>query len=133
MGTFILFAIILIVIILLFFAKDYYKDYKKMERNGGIRKKYKVLIDYFIEFDPEMIVLKETNMYCFLGAQHYKGSLTFRFQHTFDKININFTMNHNYLGVHKLEWVFHENMPQEDMIYHIEREIKQYCTEKFNN
>ena len=42
-------------------------------------------------------------------------------------------MNHNYLGVHKLEWVFHENMPQEDMIYHIEREIKQYCTEKFNN
>ncbi len=133
MSTLFTFLIIILAITILRFAKDSYKDYKKVAKEGGIRNKYKDLINYFIDSDPEMKIIKETNMYCNLAAQHYYAYLSFRFQHTFDKINISAYINHRYLGDHKLDWVFHENMPQDDMIYHIEKKINEYMNNLTNN
>jgi len=133
MGTLFTFLIIIIAITILRFAKDSYKDYKKVAKEGGIRNKYNVLINHFINSDPQMKIIKETNMYCYLSAQHYYACLSFRFQHTFDKINISVYINHRDLGNHKLNWVFRENMPQDDMIYHIEKRINEYMNDVTNN
>lgn len=133
MGTLFTFLIIIIAITILRFTKDSYKDYKKVAKEGGIRNKYNVLINHFIDLDPQMKIIKETNMYCYLSAQHHYACLSFRFQHTFDKINISVYINHRDLGNHKLNWVFRENMPQDDMIYHIEKRINEYMNDVTNN
>ena len=62
MGTLFTFLIIITAITILRFAKDSYKDYKKVAKKGGIRDKYKVLINYFIDTDPKMKIIKETNL-----------------------------------------------------------------------
>ena len=67
MGTLFTFLIIIIAITILRFAKDSYKDYKKVAKEGGIRNKYNVLINHFIDLDPQMKIIKETNMYCYLS------------------------------------------------------------------
>lgn len=83
MGTFVIFAIIIIAIIIFSFAKDSYKESDKIVKEGGIRKKYKVLIDNFIEPESGMKVIKETNSYCCVGLQNQLGHVVFHFQHTF--------------------------------------------------
>lgn len=126
MGTFLIFIIIVVAIILYSFAKDSYKENDKIVKEGGIRKKYKTLIDNFIDLDSGMKVIKETNIYCCVGMQNQVGHLVFHFQHTFNKINVTFDMKNLFLGEHKLDWDFPETMPQGDMIYQIETRTRQY-------
>lgn len=126
MGTFWIFVLIIVTIIIFNFAKDSYKENDKIVKEGGIRKKYKTLIDNFIDPDSGMIVTKETNTYCCVAMQNHTGHVAFHFQHTFNKINVTFDMKNIFLGEHKLEWVFPETIPQEDMIYQIETRTRQY-------
>lgn len=126
MGTFLIFVSIVVAIIIFNFAKDSYKENDKIVKEGGIRKKYKTLIDNFIDQDSGMTVTKETNTYCCVAMQNQAGYVAFHFQHTFEKINIKFDMKNIFLGEHKLEWNFPETMPQNDMIYHIENRTRQY-------
>ena len=134
MGTFTIFLIIIAVIVIFSFAKDSYKENDKMVKEGGIRRKYKTLIENFIGPDSGMKVVKETNTYMCVGMKNQMGSIAFHFHHTFNKINVTFEMKNLMLGDHKLDWDFPETMPQEDMIKHIETRTRQYMdnvTSKF--
>ena len=126
MSTFLFFIIIIVVIVIISFTKDSYKENNKIIKEGGIRQKYKTLIDNFIDPESGMHVIKETNTYMCVGMKNQMGSIAFHFQHTFNKINVTFDMKNIFLGDHKLDWDFPETMPQEDMIKHIETRTRQY-------
>ena len=133
MGTFLILVLIVVAIILFNFAKDSYQENNKIVKEGGIRKKYKKLIDHFIDAGSGMNVIKETNTYCCVARQNSVGCVAFHFQHTFNKINVTFDMKNIFLGSHKLDWDFPETMPQEDMIYQIEKRTRQYMDNVTNN
>lgn len=124
---FIVFLIIAIVVLMIFhFIKDSYSESNSVAKEGGIRIKYKTLIDHFICPEEGLNVLSETNTYVCVGTKNAAGSMVFHFQHTFKKINVTFKLNNVFLGNHKLEWDFPETMPQEDMIRHIETKTRSY-------
>lgn len=106
--------------------KDSKTETDKLVKEGGIYNKYKTLIDYFIDPDSGMKVVEKTNKYMYVGMRNSSGSITFHFQHTFNKINVTFDMKNIFVGDHKLEWDFPETMPQTDMIKHIENSTRQY-------
>ena len=135
MSTFVIFLIIIIVIVVVHFAKDSYNESEKVAKEGGIRTKYKMLIDNFADPSSGMHIIKETNKYISLGMTNSAGSINFNFQHTFNQIDVTFEMNNVFVGNHKLNWSFPETMDQNEMIYQIETRTKQYIdnvTSKFN-
>lgn len=135
MGTVILFIVIIFVISLFAFAKDSHKENNKLLKEGGMRVKYKTLINNFIEPDSGLKVVEETSNYVCVAMRNTSETIVFHFQHTFNKINITFEMKNIFLGEHKLSWKFPETMSQVDMIEQIESRIRQYMdvvSSKFN-
>ena len=126
MITFLIFVAIIVVIMIFSFAKDSYKENDKLVKQGGMRVKYRTLIDNFIDDDSGLRVVKETNNYVCVGMKNTSGSIVFHFQHTFDKINVTFEMKNIFIGDHKLEWSFPEYMDQQQMIDRIETSTRKY-------
>lgn len=126
MSTFLIFVAIIVVIIIFNFAKDSYNENDKLVKQGGMRVKYRTLIDNFIDPDSGLKVVKETNNYVCVGMKNASGSIAFHFQHTFDKINVTFEMKNIFIGNHKLDWTFPEFMDQQQMIDRIESSTRQY-------
>ncbi|MDD5998015.1 MAG: hypothetical protein PUC42_14045 [Bacteroidales bacterium] len=122
----VVFVLIIVGLLIYSFAKDTYSETNKIVKEGGIYKKYKILIDNFIEEESGMRIIKESNTYMCVGMKNHTGSVTFHFQHTYNQINVTFEMKNIFIGDHKLEWDFPETMPQTDMIKHIETRTRQY-------
>lgn len=123
MGIIIIIAITLVVIIVFCFTKDTYEENKKVSKEGGIIKKYKVLIDSILSIDPHMKIISATNTYCYIATRETYGQVAFYLQHTYGQINIKIEFNNPDYGAQSLEFDFDENMPQEDMIYHIDKSV----------
>ncbi|MCQ2296316.1 MAG: hypothetical protein MJZ45_02820 [Bacteroidales bacterium] len=106
--------------------KDSTNENIKVKNEGGIRTKYSKLINNFIDPDSGMRIVEETDTYICIAMSNTSGQIAFHFQHTFGSINVTMKMNNIFLGKHKLEWDFPENMSQEAMITKIETETRQY-------
>ncbi|MGM9694534.1 MAG: hypothetical protein ACI3YC_05960 [Alloprevotella sp.] len=126
MDTIVIFIIIIVGFVIFSFAKDSIAETDKIVKEGGIYNKYKTLINNFIDPESGMKVIQKTNKYMCVGMKNSSGSITFHFQHTFNKINVTFEMKNIFIGDHKLDWDFPETMPQSDMIKHIENRTRQY-------
>lgn len=126
MSTFLIFVIIIVIIVIFNFAKDSYNENDKLVKQGGMRVKYRTLIDNFIDPDSGLDVVKETNNYVCVGTQNAAGSIAFHFQHSFNKITVTFEMKNLFIGNHKLDWTFPETMDQQQMIDRIESGTRQY-------
>jgi len=135
MSAFVIFLIIIGVFAVIHFARDSFNESEKVVKEGGIRIKYKTLIDNFADPTSGMKIVKETNKYICVGMTNSSGSIFFHFQHTFSQIDVTFEMKNMFIGNHKLEWSFPETMDQQEMIDQIETRTKQYMdnvTSKFN-
>lgn len=135
MSTFLIFVGIIVVIVIFNFAKDSYNENDKLVKQGGMMVKYRTLINNFIDPESGLKVVKQTNNYVCVGMQNSSGKIVFHFQHTFDKINVTFEMKNIFLGEHKLDWDFPEDMDQQQMINRIESTTRQYMdnvTAKFH-
>ena len=120
LSTFLIFIIIVVVVIITKFAKNSIEETDKMVKEGGMRIKYKTLIDNFIDPSSGMKVIEETNKYVCVGMTNSCGSVVFHFQHTFNQIDVTFEMKNIFIGNHKLDWSFPETMDQDEMIEQIE-------------
>lgn len=126
MSTFLVFIIIVVVIVIIKFAKNSVEETSKVVKEGGMRIKYKTLIDNFIDPSSGMKVIEETNKYVCVGMRNSSGSIVFHFQHTFNQIDVTFEMKNIFIGNHKLDWSFPETMDQDEMIEQIETRTRQY-------
>ena len=126
MSAFLIFIILVIVIVIIKFAKSSIVETDKIVKEGGMRIKYKTLIDNFIDPYSGMKIIEETNKYVCVGMKNSSGSIAFHFQHTFNQIDVTFEMKNIFIGNHKLDWSFPETMDQDEMIEQIETRTRQY-------
>ena len=126
MSTFLIFIAVIVGFSFIKFFADSSKESDKVVKEGGMMVKYGKLISHYLNQPLGLRVVKQTSNYVCLGTQNASGSIVFHFQHTFSSINITFEMKNILVGNHKLDWDFHEAMPQDDMIKHIDNRIEQY-------
>ena len=121
MVTFIILVVILIVGKFLF---DSVQQSNKISSEGGVRKKYKVLIDSLLSADPRNKVFQETNTFVAVGISGAAGSQIFYIQATLGTVTIQMKVNNNPLfGNLNMEWKFPESMNQEHMLIKMNEDI----------
>lgn len=118
------FLIALVIIFILKFLFDTFMQSNDIKKQGGVRKKYSVLIDYILSGHKDARVVKESNTYIAVGVSGIAGSTIFHIQQTYGNVTIQFEVKNNPIFGHiKKEWTFPENMDQELMIQRMNEDI----------
>lgn len=123
------FIIIIIALIVLKFVYDTATQSSEIKAEGGIRKKYSFLVDYFLSCDKRSRIFQENNTFVSVGVSGLAGSQIYYIYPSYGKVSIRLEVKNNPLiGNLKMEWTFPEDMNQEHMIekinYSIEQRIK---------
>ncbi len=118
------FIIIVVVLIIGKFLFDTAKQSSSIKDQGGIRQKYSILINNFLQGHERSRILQSSNTFVAVGVQGAPGSQIFYVFPTYGKVTIRMEMKNNPLwGNMKMEWVFPENMDQNLMIEKINIDI----------
>lgn len=120
------FIVIVIGIIIFSFARDSSKQSTAVIKQGGMKVKYRTLINLFLELDPRMSITKETNSFISLGVSSYGGSVAFFIHQTFGKVTIEWKTTSALTGKHELQWTFDEFMDQHAMYNKINHDVGKY-------
>lgn len=119
------FILIIVGIIAVKFIYDSIQQSNKMQEEGGIRKKYATLIEYFLSGHPNSRIFQQTNTFCAVGVSGVAGSQIYYIQQTFGTVTIQMKIKNNPLcGNLDMEWSFPEDMVQEQMIKKINEDIE---------
>lgn len=118
------FIIIVAILIIGKFLYDSHKQSSKIKSEGGVRKKYNVLIEYILSLDSRNKIFQETNTFVSVGISGAAGSQIFYIQETFSVVNIQMKVRNNPLfGNLNMEWKFPESMNQEQMLIKMNNDI----------
>ena len=109
LSTILIFVILVVVVVVIKFAKSSIVETDKIVKEGGMRIKYKTLIDNFIDPSSGMKIIEETNKYVCVGMKNTSGSVVFHFQHTFNQIDVTFEMKKHLYWQSQIELVFPRN------------------------
>ena len=122
MGSFII-AIVLFFILRFLF--DTWQQSRKIKSEGGLRKKYAILVDYILSCDSKSKIFQETNTFISVGVSGLGGSQIFNICPTYGNVTIQMVIKNNpVFGNQKMEWTFPEEMNQEHMIMKINSDIE---------
>ena len=119
------FIIVLVSFIIIKFIYDSVKQSSKVKSEGGIRKKYSVLIDHLLSGHERCRILQDTNTFVSVGIIGPAGSQIYHIYPSYGNVSIRMEIKNNPIyGNIKMEWTFPENMDQEEMIQNINQGIK---------
>lgn len=107
------------------FFSDYSKQKEKMEKIGGVKKKYSTLINTILSGDSKCRIIQETSTFIRIGVSGISGSTLFDIAQTFGTVTIQYRVDSTVFGKNKLEWVFDENMNQVTMLEKINTDIEE--------
>ncbi len=111
------FIIIVVVFIVGKFLFDSFKQSEQIKSQGGIRKKYSLLVQMLLEADPRAKIIQESNTFIIIGISGPAGAQSFLLQQTFGKLTVQIVVKNNpLLGNMKIERMFPEDMDQEQMM-----------------
>ncbi len=116
----------IVVAVIIKFAYDSNKQAESVSKQGGMRIKYRTLINYVLESDSKAKIFKETSTFISVGVSSLGGTTVFLIQQTFGKVNIQWKFDSPVFGNHKLEWDFDEFLDQNKMIQKIENDLSIY-------
>lgn len=150
--------IIIVSIILIRFGIALNKQSSDINKQGGMRKKYSELIEFFYSFNPNMKIIKETSTFIkvegygvnrslsfqmqpFMYLEEYgmKEKMSFDIQHTFNSVIIHMTIKHIFRNKEigdkeRLKWEFNTHIiSQENMIGQIAIDMLQHQIINFPN
>lgn len=119
------FIIVLVAFTIIKFIYDSVKQSSKVKSEGGIRKKYSVLIDRLLSAHEKCRILQDTNTFVSVGIIGHAGSQIYHIYPSYGNVSIRMEIKNNPLfGNMKMEWTFPEDMDQEDMIQNIYQGIE---------
>lgn len=119
------FIIAIVVFIVIKFIFDSVKQSNEVASQGGVRKKYSVLIDHILTGHENARVFQETNTFVSVGVSGIAGSTIFYIQQAYGNVNIQYKVKNNpIIGEMKKEWTFPENMDQNLMIRRINEDLE---------
>jgi hypothetical protein len=122
----VIFILIIIIIALLLFIYNSQKQSIQVSKEGGMRNKYSLLINFILEGDPRVRVIRETATSIDLGMVSAGGATSFFLTQTFGNITVQWKMRSPIFGEHEMEWEFHEYLNQEKMIEKINIDLEKY-------
>ena len=123
--------IAIVVIVMIRFASDNNKQANAVAKQGGMRKKYAVLINCLTE-GQNCRILQEGGTYIRVGSISAGGSTIFDFTQTFGTITIQWISKSVIMGNHKLEWEFDEFLDQHQMFAKICHDVEAYTNNVLN-
>ncbi|HNW96808.1 MAG TPA: hypothetical protein PKK00_00190 [Bacteroidales bacterium] len=104
----ILIIILIVVFIIGKFFYDKNKQASKITMEGGMRHKYRELIELLMSGDSRTKIYQETSDSITLGISNIGGKTFFTLTQTFGNITIQWKVDSPVFGKHKMEWTFHE-------------------------
>lgn len=125
--------IALVVFMVIKFASDSNKQANAVAKQGGMRKKYKTLVDYMLSGHAQSRIIQETATSISVGVTGPSGSTVFFICQTFGSVTIQYKVKNVMFGNHQLEWSFDEFMSQEKMIEKISHDIEAYYKNVIQN
>ena len=124
--------IIGVAILVKFFA-DLNKQANSVTKQGGMRHKYKQLVDYALALSPRTRIIQETSTFINIGASSPVGPFAFMITHSFGFVIIQWKLESSIFGKHQLEWKFGEFDDQQKMIMKIENDLGKYQNNVIKN
>ena len=118
--------IVIVVIAIVKFARDSAKQADAVVKQGGMRKKYRILVEYLLSGDSRARVVQESATFLNIGVSSPGGKTAFWLQQTFGALTVQWRIESPIFGKHKLEWRFNEFADQYDMIRRIVNDVEQY-------
>lgn len=126
----IIIGIILYVIIK--FASDSNKQADAVAKQGGMRKKYKQLVDFALAGHDQSHVVREDGTSITVGCRSAGGSTYFDIVQGFGNVIIRWRSTSIVMGNHKLEWTFNEYYDQNKIIDKINHDVEAYMSNVIN-
>lgn len=118
----------IILFIIIKFAGDTNKQANAVAKQGGMRNKYRTLVNYALSGHKHSRIISEDGTGITIGCGSPGGSTYIDIVQTFGTVTVRWQSKSILLGNHKLEWEFDEFMDQEKMIEKIENDIDVYMT-----
>lgn len=118
--------IVIIAFVAFKFILDSNAQSNAVAKQGGMRKKYSILVDYFLAGDKKCRIVKESSTFIRVGAANPAASTYFDIVQTYGTVTIQWISKSIPLGKHKLEWQFNEFADQHEMIRKIEHDVETY-------
>lgn len=119
------FLILIVAIVIIKFLYDTFTQSSKIKSEGGVRRKYSTLVNYFLSSDQRCRIYQETNTFVSVGISGAAGSQMYYISPAYGNVSIRMEIKNNpMLGNKTKEWTFPENMDQNEMIRRIESDIQ---------
>ncbi len=119
-------AFVILAFIIFLFVKDKKEEVVRIAKQGGVKHKYGILINYFLSSHPKMEVQKLSTDSITMEVIEPGVRTEFSIRHGFEDVTIFWTHESYGLGLHKLNWTFKEYLLQEEMIIQIENDLQDY-------
>lgn len=119
-------GIVLFIVIKFIHANN--KQANAVAKQGGMRNKYRILVDYFVASHERSHIIREGGTSITVGCSSAGGSTCFDIVQTFGTVTITWRSTSIVMGNHKLEWQFDEFLDQEKMIEKINHDVDMYVT-----
>lgn len=120
------FIIAIVAFIAFKFILDSNAQSNAVAKQGGMRKKYSVLVDHFLAENEHCRIVQENSTFIRVGAANPAASTYFDIAQTYGTVTIQWISKSIPLGNHKLEWQFNEFEDQHQMIRKIEHDVEVY-------
>ena len=120
------FIIAIVAFIAFKFILDSNAQSNAVAKQGGMRKKYSVLVDNFLAGYKHCRIVQENSTFIRVGAANPAASTYFDIIQTYGTVTIQWISKSIPLGNHKLEWQFNEFEDQHQMIRKIDHDIEVY-------
>ena len=120
------FIIAIVAFIAFKFILDSNAQSNAVSKQGGMRKKYSVLVDHFLAGNEHCRIVQENSTFIRVGAANPAASTYFDIAQTYGTVTIQWISKSIPLGNHKLEWQFNEFEDQHQMIRKIEHDVEVY-------
>lgn len=120
------FIIAIVAFIAFKFILDSNAQSNAVAKQGGMRKKYSVLVDHFLAGNEHCRIVQENSTFIRVGAANPAANTYFDIAQTYGTVTIQWISKSIPLGNHKLEWQFNEFEDQHQMIRKIEHDVEVY-------
>ncbi|EKF56865.1 hypothetical protein I215_01585 [Galbibacter marinus] len=119
-------VITVLAIIAFLFFKDKGEENKRIAKQGGVKQKYGILINYILSSHPQMEVQKLNTDSITMAVIEPGVRTEFSIRHGFESVSVFWRHYSAGFGNHRLNWTFPEFQSQEEMINEIEGDIAAY-------
>lgn len=126
MKIIIILVITVIIYIIIKFLSDVNRQKGNIRREGGMQKKYQILLNHILSADSKARIIRVTDDSITAGVQSIGGTTLFILTQTFGNITVQWKVDSPLFGKHHLEWDFNESMNQDIMFDKISKDLIDY-------